>query len=123
VEAKFRVGFGFFGDEIQEIPLRHQADEFAVNREVGEVGDGYGEIVDGGAKRVELLMWDAQEIIEEAELVHQLEGGGVNGVAAKIAEKVGVFFEDDDLDACACEQEAEHHAGGAASSDAAGGLQ
>jgi hypothetical protein len=46
----------------------------------------------------------------------------VNGVTAEIAEKIGVFFEDQDFDAGAGEKEAEHHAGGAASGDAAGGL-
>ena len=122
VEAKFRIGFGFFSDEIQEIPLRHQADEFAVHRKMGEIRDGDGEIVDGGAKRAEFLMRDAQKIVKEAELVHQLEGGRVDGVAAKIAEEVGMFFENDDLDPGACEQEAQHNAGGATSCDAAGGL-
>ena len=54
--------------------------------------------------------------------MHQFEGGRVNGVAAEIAKKVGVFFEDENFDAGAGEQEAEHHASGAASCDAAGGL-
>ena len=46
----------------------------------------------------------------------------MDGVAAEVAEEVGVFFEDDDVDAGAGEEEAEHHAGGAAADDAAGGV-
>jgi len=121
VQVKLRICLGRFGDEIQKIPLRHEADEFAVHREVGKIGYGDGEIVDDRADLQKLLIRDAQEIVEEAELVHQLKGGRVNGVAAEIAKKVGVFFEDEDFDAGAGEKEAEHHAGRAASCDAAGG--
>src|SRR6202022_765522 len=88
--------------------------------EVGKVGDGYGKVVDGGAERGKLLMRAAQEIVEQAELVHQLERGGVDGVAAKIAQKVCVLFEDEGFNAGARQEETEHHAGGAASYNAAG---
>ena len=54
--------------------------------------------------------------------MEELEGGGVDGVAAEVAEEVGVLFEDGDVDAGAGEEEAEHDAGGAAADDAAGGL-
>jgi hypothetical protein len=118
---ELRIRFGFFSDEIQEIPLGHDADEFAVHGQVGKIGNGNGEIVDGGADLQKLLMRDAQEIIEEAELIHEFERGWVNGVAAEIAEEVGVFFEDEDFDASTGEKKAEHYAGGAASCDAAGG--
>jgi len=84
---------------------------------VGEVGDGDGEIVDDGADFAELLMGDAEEIVEEAKFVDELEGGGMNGVAAEIAEEVGVFFEDEDIDAGAGEEEGEDHACGAAAGD------
>jgi hypothetical protein len=43
----------------------------------------------------------------------------VHGVAAKVAEEVGVLFKDKRIDPCASEQVAEHHAGGAAADDAA----
>ena len=39
-----------------------------------------------------------------------LEGRGMNGVAAKVAQEVGVLLEHDDVDAGARQQEAEHHA-------------
>ena len=120
-QVELRIGAGFFGDEIQEVPLGHQADEFAVDRQVRKVGDGDGEIVDDCADFAELLVRDAEEIVEEAEFVDELEGGGVDGVAAEVAEEVGVFFEDEDFDAGAGEEEAEDHAGGAAAGDEGGG--
>jgi hypothetical protein len=120
-QVELRIGASFFGDEIEEVPLGHEADEFAVDRQVRKIGDGDGEIVDDCADFAELLVRDAEEIIEEAEFVDELEGGGVNGVPAEVAEEVGVFFEDEDLDACASEEEAEDHACGAAAGDEAGG--
>src|SRR5581483_2781408 len=38
----------------------------------------------------------------------------MNGVAAKISEKVGMFFQHGDLDAGSREQKTEHHPGGSA---------
>src|ERR1700730_12141256 len=67
-------------------------------------------------------MRNAQNLVEKAELVHQLESGRVDGIAAEIAKKVCVFFEEEDFDASAGEEEAEHHAGGAAAYDAARSL-
>ena len=66
-----------------------------------------------------LLMRPAQELVEQAELVDQLERRGMDGVAAEIAEEVGVLLEHDHVDAGARQQEAQHHAGGSAADDAA----
>lgn len=82
-----------------------------------EVGNGDGEIVDDRADFAEFLVRDAEEIVEEAEFVDELEGGGVDGVAAEVAKEVGVFFEDEDFDAGAGEKEAEDHACGASAGD------
>ncbi len=45
----------------------------------------------------------------------------MDGVAAEVAEEVGVLFEDGDGDAGAGEEEAEHDAGRASADDADGG--
>ena len=63
-------------------------------------------------------MRQLQEVVDQAEFVHHLQGRGVHGVAAKIAKEVGVLFEHDGIDAGAPEQVAEHHAGGSAADDA-----
>ena len=64
-----------------------------------------------------LLMRTLEELVEQAELVDHLERRGMHRVAAEIAQEVGVLLEDDDVDAGARHEEAEHHAGGAAADD------
>src|SRR5262249_45090590 len=56
---------------------------------------------------------------EQTELVHQLQRRGMDGVAAEIAEEVGVLLEHDDVDAGARQQEAEHEPARPTADDAA----
>lgn len=67
-------------------------------------------------------MGQSEKSIEQAEFVENLKGGGVDGIAAEIAEEVFMLFKNGDLDACAREQIAEHDSGRAAADDAAVGL-
>jgi hypothetical protein len=60
-----------------------------------------------------------QESLGQPEIVKHLECGWMNGVAAKIAQKIAVFLEHDDVDAGPCEQIAQHRAGRSAPGDAA----
>src|SRR5579872_3096091 len=64
-------------------------------------------------------MWTFQKVSEHAKLVENLKRRRVDGVAAKIAEKVSMFFEDDHVDAHPSQQIAEHDSGGTASDYAA----
>src|SRR5690348_12064900 len=64
-----------------------------------------------------------KKFFEQAQFVHEFESGGVNGVAPEIAKKIGVFFENHDIDASAGQEVAEHHAGWAATDDAATSIQ
>ncbi len=63
-----------------------------------------------------------KKFFEQTQFVHEFKSGGVNGVAAEIAKKIGVFFEQHDIDASAGQEVAEHHAGWAATDDAATGV-
>ena len=54
--------------------------------------------------------------------MHQLQSGGMDRVAAKVAQKIGVFFEDHDIDACAGQQETHHHPCRTTAGDTATGL-
>jgi hypothetical protein len=65
-----------------------------------------------------LLMRLAQELFEQTEFVHQLQGRGMNGVAAKIAQEILVLFQNDHFHAGAREQKAEHHSRWSAASNA-----
>src|ERR1700693_5166538 len=120
---KFRIGFPLFSEEIQKIPLRHERDEFAVGGKMRKVGDRDGKVFNERANFTELLMRALEEFVEKAELVHEFQGGGMNGVAAKIAEKIGVLFEDEDFDTSAGEKKTQNHACGAPANDTASGLE
>jgi hypothetical protein len=121
-EAGVMCGFG--GEEVEEVPLWRERDVFADGGEVGAVGyrkvaapDVDGDALDDGVAD------GGEEAIKQAELVEELEGGGVDGVAAEVAEEVGVLLEDGDFNAGAGEQEAEHDSGRASADDAAGGVE
>ena len=84
-----------------------------------EVGDPHRRVADDAAEPFHAPVRQLEELIQQAELVHDLERRGMNGVAAEIAQEVGMLLQHDDVDAGARQQEAEHHAGGAAAGDAA----
>src|SRR5580693_9326407 len=64
-------------------------------------------------------MRQLQEIVQKAELVHRFEGRRMDRVAAKIAQKICMFFENDRIDAGAGKEKPEHHPGRSAADDAA----
>jgi hypothetical protein len=86
---------------------------------VAEVGDRHDDLADLGGELPYLLMRQGEEGLEPAQLVHDLERGGVDGVSPEVAQEIRVLLEDDDRDAGAAEQKAEHHAGRPAPGDAA----
>ncbi len=88
---------------------------------MGEIGYGEAFAAYDSGERRDLGVRDGEELLEEAELVEEIERGGVDGVAAEVAEEVFVFFEDCNLDAGAGEEEAQHDARGSSADDAAGG--
>ena len=57
------------------------------------------------------------KFFEQSELVHQFEGGGMDGVAPEIAKEIGVFFQYRDIDTRAREQVAGHYSGRTAADD------
>jgi len=66
---------------------------------------GYRKVLaaDGESERGDLLVGKGEEGVEDAELVHEFEGGGMDGVAAEVAEEIFVFFEYGDVVAVAGE--------------------
>src|ERR1700683_3161040 len=69
------------------------------------------------------LMRTLQELLQDAQFMHQFEGGRMNGIAAKVAQKIGVLLEYNDFNACACQQKTEHHSSWTSAHDAAFGLK
>src|SRR5262249_29151089 len=59
-----------------------------------------------------------QEIVKETELVHEIECRRMDRVSAKVPQEVSVLLDDDDADAHACQEEAQHYPGRSATGDA-----
>ena len=120
LEMKARVAARLLGEEIEKVPLRHQGDEAAMRRQMREVCNDDPLVADQTRKLAHLLVRAFEEGVENAELVHDLERGGMDGVAAKVAQEIGVLLQHHDVDAGAGQQEAEHHAGRTAAGNGAG---
>src|SRR6266481_2249172 len=123
VQLEIRKSFCVGGDEIEKVPLRHERDEFAARGELGEISDGYNLPVDHGAQLSHFLMRLLQEFIKQAEFVHQLERGRMNGVAAEVAVEIGVLLKHCHLHAGPREQIARHHPRRSATDNHATSLQ
>jgi hypothetical protein len=107
------------GEEVEEVPLRHESEESAARRQMREVGHRQDLVADRDAQSRHLLVRQAEEPLEHAQLVHDLEGRGVNRVAAEVAQEVGVLLEHDDVGPGTRQQQPERHSGRAAARDAA----
>ena len=69
------------------------------------------------AQLVQFLVRQLQEFLEQAELVHQLERGRMNRVAAEIAVEIGVLLQHRHFHAGTRQQITGHHSRRAASDD------
>ena len=83
-QAEARIALGVFDKEIEEVPLRHERDKFAPGEQMRTVGEGHKIITDDAAELLQLLMRARKKIIEQAELVHHLQGRRVDRVTAEI---------------------------------------
>ena len=66
-------------------------------------------------------MGPGEKLGKKPKLMNDFEGRGMDRVAAKVAQKVVVLFEDDDVDAGTGEKKSEDGAGRAATGDRASG--
>ena len=110
-------------EELEEVPLRHQRDELAVRGHMPKIRALEVVISDDATHRSHALMWNPQKFFEQAELVDHLEARRMHGIAAEVAEEVGVLFQHGDADAAAGEEIAQHHACRSASGDTAFGFE
>ena len=84
-----------------------------------EVGDTDRSVAKLGVHFLQLLVRNLQEVIDQAQFIHHLQGRGMDGIAAEIPEEVGVLLQHNRLDAGATQQIPQHHAGRTAADDAA----
>ena len=113
------VALAVLGQEVEEVPLRHQRNEFAVGWQMAKIDHLNVFGADLRGQRFDFLMRQLQELVDQAEFKHQFERRRMNRVAAEIAKEIGVLLQHHDPDAGARQQESEHHSGGAAAGDAA----
>ncbi len=121
MKMKCRVAAALLDQEIQQVPLRHQRDELAARRQVGEIRDPDRRVADHAAEALHPPVRQLQELLQQAKLVDDFERGRMDGVAAEVAQEVGVLLQHHDVDAGARQQQPQHHAGGTAAGDAARG--
>ena len=100
--------------------MRHQRDKAAAGRQVAEIGELDAVSPIDAAQLADLLVRPRQEVVEQAQLVHHLQGRGVDRVAAEIAQEIAVLLQHQHLHPGPRQQKAEHHPGRAAAGDAAG---
>ena len=79
--------------------MRHERDELAMRREASEVGKRHGSIAELRAEHARFLMRQLQKVIEDTQFVHHFERRRMNGVAAEVAQKIGMLLEDENVDA------------------------
>ena len=110
---------GSIGQKIQKIPLRHESHEFRMHRQMREIDHRNRDVADFDFSLPHFLMRQLQEIFQEPQVLHRLERRGMDRVAAKITQKIRMFFENDRIDAGAGKEKPEHHPGRSAADDAA----
>src|SRR5271157_2134208 len=81
---------------------------------MGEIGKSGLKIAESAFQEIGLVMGLLQKPVIEAKLFHHLEGGGMDRVAPKIAQKITVFFEHSDRYPRSRQEIAGHHSGRAA---------
>jgi hypothetical protein len=64
-----------------------------VGGEMGKIGDDQFGIAHLTAELRGFLVRALEKLIQDSQLKHHFQGGRVNGVTAKVTEKVAVFFE------------------------------
>ena len=67
------IALAVFGQEVEKIPLRHERDEFANGRKMGEIRDRQTGRADLNGKAPHFSVWEFQELVQQTQLMHQLE--------------------------------------------------
>jgi len=66
---------------------------------VGEIGNVQRLVIEYPRELLYFLVWQLEELIEQAKLFNDLESGRVNGIATEIAKKIAMLFQDDHMNA------------------------
>ena len=85
---------------------------------MGEIAEGERGVADLSVQLTDFLVWQLQQIVEDAELVENFQRRRMDGIAAEVAEEISVLLQNLDANPGAGEQQAEHHPGGSPTYDA-----
>src|SRR5471030_3004596 len=107
-QGEGRQQSGFTADEIEKIPLRHKRDELALRWQMTEVSQRGLFPINFAIQFFGTLMRKLQEFVEKTQPPDDLQRRRVNGVAAKIAQEIGVLLQYRDAYAFARQQIPEH---------------
>src|SRR5215216_6948179 len=104
-QTEVRVLSRFFGDELEEAPLRHHRDVRILRLQMREIQgrERTGHSLDRGAAN--LRMAQLQQPLGETQLVHDLHDRRMDGVATELAVEVQVRLEQRDVDAISRQQQ------------------
>jgi hypothetical protein len=86
-----------------------KGDELAARGQVREIRHRDDVPVHDGAQLVQFLVRQPEEFLQQTELVHEIERGRVNRVAAEIAVEICVLLEHRHVHAGAGQQVTGHH--------------
>ena len=124
------VGFGArvircdrprLGQQIEQIPLRHQR-EIRKWFQAAKVNQRLRVAADNAIEMVDTPLRQLCEFLQKTEFIENLQGRGMHGVAAEIAQEIGVLLKYRHHDPGARQQQAQHHPGRTAADDAAAGM-
>src|SRR6185312_13624942 len=72
-ELETGIAARLLDNEIQEVPLRHERQKFAMRWQVPEIGNGHRLFAYLSGKLKNFLMRTLQEIFQNAQLIHELK--------------------------------------------------
>ena len=93
LQLKCRIDPRFSREKVKEVPLRHEREELAAHREVGEIAEGERGVADLSVQLTDFLVWQLQQIVEDAELVENFQRRRMDGIAAEVAEEISVLLQ------------------------------
>src|SRR5262249_215403 len=119
-QLESRIGPGLIRQEIEKIPLRHEAEKLTMRRQVREIGERDHLITNLAPDLSDFLIRPFEKFFDQTKFVNDLECRWMYCVAAKVAQKVRVLLQHHHFDAGAGKQKAEHHARRATTGEATG---
>jgi hypothetical protein len=86
-------------EQIEQVPLRHHRDVRIPHPQPAEIGNDHAAVdPDRKGDLVQPAVRELREPLSEAQLVEQLQGRRVHGVAAEVPQEVAVLLQDAHLD-------------------------